>query len=58
MAYPFRCSEKIRTAPPARIETIDMGRKGLHNDGSKLLMERLKGKVRVCFWPLERFTFF
>lgn len=37
----------IRSAPPAQIEAIDMGRRGLHNEGSELLRERLKGKVEV-----------
>jgi len=35
----------IRTATPAQIEAIDMGRRGLHNEGAQLLAERLKGKV-------------
>jgi uncharacterized protein (UPF0262 family) len=35
----------IRTASPSRIEAIDMGRRGLHNEGSELLRERLQGKV-------------
>ena len=35
----------IRTATPSQIEAIDMGRRGLHNEGSELLMERLKGKI-------------
>jgi uncharacterized protein (UPF0262 family) len=35
----------IRTATPAQIEAIDMGRRGLHNEGSSLLRERLGGKV-------------
>ena len=35
----------IKTAPPSRIEAIDMGRRGLHDEGSRLLMERLKGKI-------------
>jgi uncharacterized protein (UPF0262 family) len=37
----------IRSAPPAQIEAIDMGRRGLHNEGSELLRERLKGKIDV-----------
>jgi uncharacterized protein (UPF0262 family) len=37
----------IRTAPPSRIQAIDMGRRGLHDEGSRLLAERLKGKVTV-----------
>ncbi len=35
----------IRTASPAQIEAIDMGRRGLHNEGSRLLEERLDGKI-------------
>jgi uncharacterized protein (UPF0262 family) len=37
----------IRTASPAQIEAIDMGRRGLHNEGSRLLEERLAGKVSI-----------
>ena len=32
--------EAIRTATPDRIEAIDMGRRGLHNEGSRILQER------------------
>ena len=39
----------IRTASPSQIEAIDMGRRALHNEGSELLMERLKNKIRVDF---------
>ncbi|MBV8592678.1 MAG: UPF0262 family protein [Caulobacteraceae bacterium] len=39
--------EAIRTASPQRIEALDMGRRGLHNDGSALLRARLAGKVEV-----------
>ncbi len=39
--------EAIKSAPPGRIEALDMGRRALHDEGSKLLMERLDGKVRV-----------
>ncbi len=35
----------IRQASPSQIEAIDMGRRGLHNEGSELLIERLAGKV-------------
>lgn len=35
----------IRHATPSRIEAIDMGRRGLHNEGALLLAERLKGKI-------------
>ncbi len=37
--------EAIRTATPDRIEAIDMGRRGLHDEGSRILQERIKRKV-------------
>ena len=37
----------IRTAPPSRIEAIDLGRRALHDEGSVLLRERLAGKVGI-----------
>ena len=39
--------QAVKTAPPSRIEAIDMSRRGLHDEGSRLLMERLKGKVLI-----------
>jgi uncharacterized protein (UPF0262 family) len=39
--------QAIRTAPPSRIQAIDMGRRALHDDGSRVLIERLKGKISV-----------
>jgi uncharacterized protein (UPF0262 family) len=39
--------QAIRTATPDKIEALDMGRRGVHNDGSRILMERLKDKVSV-----------
>jgi uncharacterized protein (UPF0262 family) len=39
--------EAIKSAPPSRIEAMDMGRRALHDEGSKLLLERLNGKVRM-----------
>jgi uncharacterized protein (UPF0262 family) len=39
--------EAIKSAPPAKIEAIDMARRGLHDEGSKLLIERLDGKIRM-----------
>ncbi len=41
--------QAIRTATPSQIEAIDMGRRGLHDEGSELLIERLKHKVAVDF---------
>ncbi|CAN5712448.1 UPF0262 family protein [soil metagenome] len=37
----------VRRLPPAQIEAIDMGRRGIHDEGSRILMERLKGKVET-----------
>lgn len=37
--------EAIRTASPTQIEAIDMGRRGLHNEGTDILKERLSGKI-------------
>jgi uncharacterized protein (UPF0262 family) len=39
--------QAIRTATPDKIEAIDMGRRAIHNDGSKILMERLQDKVTI-----------
>ena len=39
--------EAIRFATPSHIEAIDMGRRGLHNEGSQTLQERLKGKIEM-----------
>jgi uncharacterized protein (UPF0262 family) len=39
--------EAIRTATPSRIEAIDMGRRGLHNDGAALLIDALSGKIEL-----------
>jgi uncharacterized protein (UPF0262 family) len=37
----------IRNSTPQQIEALDMGRRGLHNEGSTLLRERLEGKVKT-----------
>jgi uncharacterized protein (UPF0262 family) len=39
--------DAIRNATPAQIEALDMGRRGLHNEGSALLRERLDGKIKT-----------
>ncbi|SFB10873.1 UPF0262 family protein [Aliirhizobium terrae] len=46
--------EAIRTATPSRIEAIDMGRRGIHNEGSQTLMDRLDGKISVDFDTARR----
>jgi uncharacterized protein (UPF0262 family) len=37
----------IKKSTPAQIETLDMARRGVHNEGSALLEERLKGKIKL-----------
>ena len=44
----------IRTATPAQIEAIDMGRRGLHNEGAQILMDRLEGKIECDFDTARR----
>ena len=39
--------EAVKTLPPSQIETIDMARRGIHNEGSRVLQERLEGKVEI-----------
>lgn len=39
--------DAVKRLPAAQIEAIDMGRRGLHNEGSELLMARLSGKVET-----------
>jgi uncharacterized protein (UPF0262 family) len=44
----------IRTATPDRIEALDMGRRALHDEGSLIVMERLKRKVEIDFDTARR----
>ena len=37
----------VKTLPPSQIETIDMARRGIHNEGARILQERLEGKAEV-----------
>lgn len=46
--------DAIKTAAPSRIEAIDMGRRGLHNEGSQVLKDRLDGKVELDFDTARR----
>ncbi len=46
--------EAIRTAPPSRIEAIDMGRRSLHDEGAQLVIDRLCGKIQVDFETARR----
>ena len=46
--------EAIRSGSPSRIEAIDMGRRGLHNEGSQMLKDRLDGKIEIDFDTARR----
>lgn len=46
--------EAIKTSTPSRIEAIDMGRRGVHNEGSQTLLDRLDGKIRLDFDTARR----
>lgn len=39
--------DAVKTAAPSQIETIDMARRGIHNEGARVLQERLEGKAEV-----------
>ena len=46
--------EAIKSASPSQIEAIDMGRRGVHNEGSELLIDRLDGKVKIDMQTARR----
>lgn len=46
--------QAIKRSSPSQIETIDMARRGVHNEGSELLRERLKGKIECDFDTARR----
>jgi uncharacterized protein (UPF0262 family) len=39
--------EALRGTSPGQIEAVDMGRRGLHNEGAELLKTRLEGKIAI-----------
>jgi len=39
--------DAVKTLSPSQIETIDMARRGIHNEGARVLQERLAGKAEV-----------
>ena len=39
--------DAVKKLPPSQIETIDMARRGIHNEGARVLQERLEGKAVV-----------
>jgi uncharacterized protein (UPF0262 family) len=44
----------MRTAQPYQIEALDMGRRGLHDEGARLLMKRLEGRIETDFDTARR----
>ena len=46
--------QAIRNSTPQQIEALDMGRRGLHNEGSQTLMDRLAGKIDIDFDTARR----
>ena len=46
--------EAIKTATPSQSEAIDMGRRGVHNEGARILMERLEGKIGMDMQTARR----
>jgi uncharacterized protein (UPF0262 family) len=46
--------QAIRNATPAQIETIDMARRGIHDESARLLIERLEGKIAIDFPTARR----
>lgn len=39
--------DAVKKLPPSQIEAIDMARRGIHNEGARILQERLEGKVEI-----------
>ncbi len=39
--------DAVKKLPPSQIEAIDMARRGIHNEGARVLQERLDGKADV-----------
>ncbi|WP_299655934.1 UPF0262 family protein [uncultured Jannaschia sp.] len=39
--------DAVKNLPPGQIEAIDMARRGIHNEGARILQERLDGKARI-----------
>lgn len=46
--------DAIRAAQPEKLETIDMARRSVHNEGTEVLMKRLEGKIEVDFDTARR----
>ncbi len=46
--------QAIRASTPAQIETVDMARRGIHNDSAELLRTALEGKIDIDFDTARR----
>lgn len=46
--------EAIRNLSPSKIEAIDVGRRALHDEGARILLERLDGQVSMDFPTARR----
>jgi uncharacterized protein (UPF0262 family) len=46
--------DAIRKSTPQQIETVDMARRGVHNEASDMLKERLAGKIEIDFDTARR----
>lgn len=52
----IRSYEEARlTAGPEKLEAIDMGRRGIHNEGARLFQERLEDKIEMDFETARKF---
>ena len=46
--------QAIKTSTAQQIETVDMARRGLHNEAAEMLMDRLDGEIAVDFDTARR----
>jgi len=46
--------DAVKRLPPAQIEAIDMGRRGIHDEGARTLLERLDGKIETDMGTARR----
>ncbi|MBS0564448.1 MAG: UPF0262 family protein [Proteobacteria bacterium] len=46
--------DAVKRLPPAQIEAIDMARRGIHNEGARVLQERLDGKAMLDMGTARR----
>ena len=46
--------DAVKRLPPAQIEAIDMGRRGIHDEGARTLLERLDGKLETDMGTARR----